>query len=51
MSIHKLLASVREEFETRLATKTGWGRIELMSAYDQAVQTALAKMLDGMVQE
>lgn len=51
MSFHKLLALIREEFQTRIAHKTGWRRIELMSAYDQAVQAALAKMLDGLEQK
>jgi hypothetical protein len=32
----KLMEYVREEFERLLSTKTGWGRNEVMAAFDKA---------------
>lgn len=42
----KLLAKVREKFEQALKAKTGWGRVELLAAYDQAVTEAVLELLD-----
>lgn len=37
---------VREEFEKELATKTGWGRNEILSAFDRAIAKAAMTFLD-----
>lgn len=42
----KLINLIREEFEKILATKTGWGRNQIMEAYNQAVTNAVTKILD-----
>jgi len=39
--------AIRQEFEERLSKKTGWGRIEVMSEYDQAVSSVLARYVDS----
>lgn len=43
----KLIALIRAKYEAALATKTGWGRVELLTVYDSCVTEALAELLDG----
>lgn len=42
----KLLELIREKFQARLSTKTGWGRNDVIAAYDQAVSEALVEIVD-----
>lgn len=42
----QLLARIKELFEKRLQTKTGWGRNDVMAEYNAAVQEALMELLD-----
>lgn len=42
----KLLARIKELFAAKLATKTGWGRNDVMSAYEEAVNEAIMELLD-----
>lgn len=42
----KLLARIRTLFVERLATKTGWGRVELLALYDSCVSDAILEFLD-----
>lgn len=43
----KLFELIRAKFAARLATKTGWGRNDVMAEYDAAVNEALLELLDG----
>lgn len=43
----KLFNLIRAKFIARLATKTGWGRNDVMTEYDAAVSEALLELLDG----
>jgi hypothetical protein len=43
----KLLARIRELFLAKLASKTGWGRNEILAAYDAAVSEAILELLEG----
>jgi hypothetical protein len=43
----KLLDLVRAKFAAKLATKTGWGRNDVLTAYDQAVSEAVLELLDA----
>lgn len=43
----KLLELVRAKFKERLAAKTGWGRIDVLAEYDQAVTEAVLELLDS----
>lgn len=36
----------REEFKNLLSTKTGWGKNEVLSAFDRASANAALQMLD-----
>lgn len=36
---------LREAFHTRMQTKTGWGKNEIMQQYDQAVSDALVRIM------
>jgi hypothetical protein len=36
----------REEFEKLMQRKTGWGRVEIMSAFDRASAIAALRLLD-----
>ena len=40
---HELL---REEFEKEMAAKTGWGRNDIMAAFDRAAAKAALRILD-----
>ena len=40
-----LTASIREEFEKRIAVKTGWGKNQIMIEFDKAMIVALNKEL------
>jgi hypothetical protein len=42
----KLLDRIRVLFQEKLATKTGWGRNDLLTVYDQAVNEAVLELLD-----
>lgn len=42
----KLLARIREFYVAKLSEKTGWGRNDLLAAYDAAVSEALMELLD-----
>ena len=42
----KLVDTIKEEFEKIIATKTGWGKNEIMRAYDQAVSKAVLRIMD-----
>ena len=37
---------MREEFEIQMRSKTGWGRIEVMAAFDRASNRAAMRLLD-----
>lgn len=37
---------IREEFEKELAAKTGWGRNEIMAAFDRATSKAAMRFID-----
>lgn len=43
----KLIELIREKFKARLQAKTGWGRVDVMSEYDQAVTEAMLELLDA----
>lgn len=43
----KLLARIKELFIEKLQAKTGWGRNEIISIYEQAVSEAIMEMLDA----
>lgn len=43
----KLITLIRTKYEAALATKTGWGRVELLTVYDRCVSEALLEVLDG----
>lgn len=40
MTLYEL---IREEFEKEIGTKTGWGKNEIMVAYDKAAARAIYK--------
>lgn len=42
----KYFKLLREEFEKELAAKTGWGRNEIMAAYDRAAAKAALRMVE-----
>ena len=42
----KLLLKIEEIFKEKLQKKTGWGRLEVMDTYKEAVNEALMAMLD-----
>lgn len=42
----ELIDLIRAKFNAKLQTKTGWGRNDVMVAYDQAVSEATLEMLD-----
>lgn len=41
----QLLARIKELFTEKLQVKTGWGRNEVLAAYNAAVQEALLEAL------
>lgn len=41
----QLLARIKELFTEKLQAKTGWGRNEVLAAYNTAVQEALMEAL------
>lgn len=43
LALTRILYAVRSEFHTVLQEKTGWGRNEILEAYDRAVSKALDK--------
>jgi hypothetical protein len=42
----KLIALIRAKFLAKLATKTGWGKNDVMTTYDQCVNEALLELMD-----
>lgn len=42
----KLIQYIREELTKELQAKTGWGRNEIMAAYDRAIGNAIMRLLD-----
>jgi hypothetical protein len=42
----KLLELIKAKFEARLQAKTGWGRNEILAAYNDCVTEALMEMLE-----
>lgn len=40
------IKAIREEFLKELEAKTGWGRNEVISAFDRAATVAGARLLD-----
>jgi hypothetical protein len=42
----KLLALIKEKFEKKISLKTGWGKNEIMLAYNNAVTEAVLEVLD-----
>ena len=42
----KLVELIKEEFEKIIARKTGWGKNEIMRAFDMAVGNAALHLLD-----
>ncbi len=42
----KLLKRIKELFVQKLNAKTGWGRVEILALYDEAVNEAVLEMLD-----
>jgi hypothetical protein len=47
----KLIEVIKEEFSSRLAGKTGWGRNEIMKAFNESITVALLKILDAQEKE
>jgi hypothetical protein len=45
----KFIEHLRVEFKTVLMAKTGWGRNQIILAFEQAICTALAKTMDESV--
>ena len=43
MKLKDFLDNLRQEFDSELSTKTGWGRVEVKQAFERAVSSALAK--------
>lgn len=43
----KLLARIKELFLAKLQAKTGWGRNEIATLYDEAVTEAVLETLDA----
>ena len=41
----ELLAKIKSKFEARLQEKTGWGRNEVMTIYNDCVTEVLLEML------
>lgn len=44
----RLIELIREEFQTLIERKTGWGKNEIMNTYDQAVAAATLKFIDEL---
>lgn len=42
----KFLALLRKKFAEGLATKTGWGRVEIQSLFDRCAAEAAVEALD-----
>lgn len=47
----ELVEKIREEFVEGLKKKTGWGRLEILNEFDQAVYRALLKIMDKKEEE
>lgn len=43
LALTRILYAIRSEFQAVLQEKTGWGRNEVLEAYDKAVSKALEK--------
>jgi hypothetical protein len=50
MTLDQFLDQLREELERRLAVKTGWGRNEVLVAFDKASITVLSAALSSQEQ-
>lgn len=42
----KLINLIREKFKAVLASKTGWGKNDVLMAYDHCVTEALIELMD-----
>lgn len=42
----RLIELIKEEFDKKLAVKTGWGRNEIKQALNESITDALATMID-----
>lgn len=49
--MRRLLALIEEEFQKRLAQKTGWGRNEVMVAYKEAQTAAMLRLVEENLNE
>jgi hypothetical protein len=47
----RLLEALRQEFELELAAKTGWGRKEVIQAFDLATTKALLRFVNPPAHE
>lgn len=45
MTWQQLVQALREEFVAQLRVKTGWGRNEVMQAFERALTEALARFV------
>lgn len=43
MKLKDFLDTLRQEFDSELSAKTGWGRVEVKQAFERAVSNALVK--------
>lgn len=51
MKTKELLKKIEEIFTAELKTKTGWGRNEILSAYQKSVNEALAEAIDNVTKK
>jgi hypothetical protein len=43
----KIILDLKERFEKALQAKTGWGRLEIMKAFDNALIEAMANYIEN----
>ena len=46
MNPKRMYELIREEFEKIISSKTGWGKNEIMAAFDEATTLACTRLLD-----
>lgn len=51
MKTSELLKDIEQAFEEKLSGKTGWGRNEIKTAYQQAVNEVLMQITDQVVKD
>lgn len=51
MTGKELITAISEEFNEILQQKTGWGRLEIMRAFDRACALALMKLAGGELKD